>query len=97
MQAHSICMVGSTSYHASEQAPFLPTPTFLRILVNSLSKPDVHLHSAGKRLMERLALRAERVIRPVCLRLCENSMLVAGLSTYPFCWRPHFSESWSTA
>ena len=43
----------------SEHIPFLLTPTLLRVLTNSLSKPDTHLHSAAKRLIEHLARHAE--------------------------------------
>ena len=39
--------------------PFLLTPAFLRVLVNSLSKPDTHLHAAARRLIEQLARHAE--------------------------------------
>lgn len=43
----------------SEHIPFLLTPTFLRVLVNSFSKADTHLHSAARRLIEQLARHAE--------------------------------------
>jgi len=89
-QAVSICIIASISYYTSEQTPFLLGPTYLRILVNSLSKPDVHLHSAGKRLIERLALRADRVIRPVCLRLCEDSIFSCRAEHIPFLLAPTF-------
>ena len=39
--------------------PFLLTPAFLRVLVNSLSRPDTHLHAAARRLIEQLARHAE--------------------------------------
>ena len=43
----------------SEHISFLLTPTLLRVLTNSLSKQDTHLHSAAKRLIEHLARHAE--------------------------------------
>lgn len=39
--------------------PFLLTPAFLRVLVNSLSRPDTHLHAAARRLTEQLSRHAE--------------------------------------
>lgn len=43
----------------SEHIPYLLTPTLLRVLTNSLSRADTHLHSAAKRLIEHLARHAE--------------------------------------
>ena len=44
--------------------PFLLTPAFLRVLVNSLSRPDTHLNAAARRLIEHLARHAESAAEP---------------------------------
>ena len=53
--ASNICAAARRSEHI----PFLLTSTFLRVLVNSFSKADTHLHSAARRLIEQLARHAE--------------------------------------